>query len=304
MDFNPKRSALRTVRASRTLSVDQKRAIAPLSATLGLARPLRISFLLERDVSARQERESRMQSALKLVPSTEEDTHASRAERDRLVKDHLPLVRRIAGAIHSSSLGAGIPLDDLVAYGANGLLDAAGRFDAAREVPFEVFARYRIRGAIVDGIRRHHWLPRRVYKRLCAERIVLDGTPANDVSDGGDGSRCQVGAPGPRYFDIDMNATLAGDATEAAWGEGRQHWDARWNGRRMFQPVVEEDDRLQLQLKAAIQRLPYKERRLLELTYFEGKTLADAGVALGMQRSWASRLHARAIIQLKAALSS
>jgi RNA polymerase sigma factor for flagellar operon FliA len=245
-----------------------------------------------------------MQSALRSVPSSEDEFRAAQAERDRLVKAHLPLVRRIATAIHSSAIGAGIPLDDLVAYGANGLLDAAGRFDAEREVPFEVFARYRIRGAVVDGIRHHHWLPRRAYKRLCAERVLLDATPANDVGERRDGSSFQRGAPGPRYFDIDQNATLAGDATESAWGGSGQHSDARWNGRRMFQPVVEEDDRLQIQLKTAITRLPAKERRLVELTYFEGKTLADAGAALGMQRSWASRLHARAIVQLRAALSS
>lgn len=245
-----------------------------------------------------------MQSALRSVPPSEAEFRASQSERDRLVKAHLPLVRRMAGAIHSSAIGAGIPLDDLVAYGANGLLDAAGRFDAGRGVPFEVFARYRIRGAVVDGIRRHHWLPRRAYKRLCAERVLLDGTPANDVGDGKDGSGCQRGAPGPRYFDVDQNATLAGDPTESAWGDSGQHGDARWNGRRMYQPVVEEDDRLQIQLRAAIAKLPHKERRLLELTYFEGKTLADAGAALGMQRSWASRLHARAIVQLRAVLSS
>jgi RNA polymerase sigma factor FliA len=245
-----------------------------------------------------------MQSALRSVPSSEAEFRASQAERDRLVKAHLPLVRRIATAIHSSAIGAGIPLDDLGAYGANGLLDAAGRFHAERGVPFEVFARYRIRGAIVDGIRRHHWLPRRAYKRLCAERVFLDGTPANDVGPGSDASRSQCGAPGPRYFDVDQHATLAGDPTESAWGDGGQHSDARWNGRRMFQPVVEEDDRLQVQLRAAIAKLPDKERRLLELTYFEGKTLADAGAALGMQRSWASRLHARSIVQLRAMLSS
>lgn len=230
-----------------------------------------------------------MQSALKAAPNTEEEALARRSTRDRLVKDHLPLVRSIAGAVRSSAVGANVPLDDLIAYGANGLLDAAERFDPQRGVPFDVFCRYRVRGAIVDGIRRHHWLPRRTYNRLCAERRSGDGIPANDN-----------GAPGPVFVDMELPALGAPGSRD----ESAAHWGARWNGRQMFQPEVEPDDRLQVQARAAIQKLPYKERRLIELCYFEGKNLAEAGDALGMQRSWACRLHARAIAALRAALSS
>src|SRR2546421_129212 len=83
-------------------------------------------------VARENERGSRMQFALTSAQSIEEDAAVRRSERDRLVKEHLPLVRSIAGAVRSSAIGAGIPLDDLVAYGANGLLDAAERFDAGR----------------------------------------------------------------------------------------------------------------------------------------------------------------------------
>jgi len=237
-----------------------------------------------------------MQSALSTARTTEEIA-AHRSERDRLVKDHLPLVRTIAGAVRSSTVGAGIPLDDLVAYGANGLLDAAERFDPARGIPFEVFCRYRVRGAIVDGIRRHHWLPRRTYKRLCAERVALDGAPANDNGEQLSSFSSRP-APGPVFTDLEPSMLESFNEDAAA------SWGGRWNGRRMFQPVVEEDDRLQIQARAAVEKLPYKERRLIELCYFEGKNLAEAGEALGMQRSWACRLHARAIAALRAALSS
>jgi RNA polymerase sigma factor for flagellar operon FliA len=241
-----------------------------------------------------------MQSALKTAPSTEEEAAARRSTRDRLVKDHLPLVRRIAGAVRSSSAGANVPLDDLIAYGANGLLDAAERFDPARGVPFEAFCRYRVRGAIVDGIRRHHWLPRRTYKRLCAERILADAKPANDVNAPESTAAPAARAPGPVFADVELptfDSPAADEETAACWG-------GRWNGRRMYQPGVEPDDRLHVQARAAIEKLPYKERRLIELCYFEGKNLVEAGDALGMQRSWACRLHARAIATLRAALSS
>jgi RNA polymerase sigma factor FliA len=237
-----------------------------------------------------------MQIATKALPLTTEEATAHRSERDRLVRTHLPLVRTIAAGVHSSAVGAGIPLDDLVAYGANGLLDAAERFDASRGVPFEIFCRYRVRGAIVDGIRRHHWLPRRAYKRFCADRLAGDGQPANDNAKPLATSAPTCGAPGPVFADAELQSLDPADHEDCA--------GARWNGRPMFQPPVEADDRLQVQARAAIQKLPYKERRLVELCYFEGKNLVEAGEALGMQRSWACRLHARAIAALRAALSS
>lgn len=241
-----------------------------------------------------------MQFALTAAQDIDDEAGRHRMERDRLVKEHLPLVRSIAGAVRSSAIGAGIPLDDLVAYGANGLLDAAERFDAARGVPFDVFCRYRVRGAIVDGIRRHHWLPRRVYKRFCAERAGLDKRPANDNGDSTAADSSRQRAPGPVFTDVDtwlVDTALPDEDAAACWG-------GRWNGRRMFQMPVEADDRLHVEARAAVEKLPYKERRLIELCYFEGKNLVEAGEALGMQRSWACRLHARAIAALRAALSS
>src|SRR6185437_6886528 len=163
-----------------------------------------------------------MQSALKAAPSTDEETAAARrSTRDRLVTDHLPLVRSIAGAVRSSPVGANVPLDDLIAYGANGLLDAAERFDPERGVPFDVFCRYRVRGAIVDGIRRHHWLPRRTYKRFCAERIIADATPANDVDHPESAAAPSTRAPGPVFGDFELgalDAPAADDEMAARWG--------------------------------------------------------------------------------------
>ena len=236
-----------------------------------------------------------MQSATSAIRAVEPD---ARAVRDRLVTEYLPLVRCIAGAIRSSPLGARIPFDDLYAYGAHGLLEALDRFDPTRGVPFEAFSRYRIRGAIVDGIRREHWLSRRTYKRLCDERIALDQRPANDVGDTTP-STAYGRAPGPQSLDELDNA----DGTRAR-GETVGQTDARWNGRRMIQLPVEEDDSLFLRVKAAIRELPERERQVIELRYFGEKRLTEAGAELGMQRSWACRLHARAIATLRTALNS
>ena len=93
--------------------------------------------------------------------------------RDERIKAHLDLVKSIAGDIRARPLGRGMELDDLVAYGAIGLVEAATRFEE-RGVPFSAFARRRIYGAIVDGIRAQHWFGRRADRRLRIDRVGHD----------------------------------------------------------------------------------------------------------------------------------
>jgi RNA polymerase sigma factor for flagellar operon FliA len=188
-------------------------------------------------------------------------------ERDERIKAHLRVVRSVARAIRLSSLGRGVELEDLVAYGAQGLVEAAARFDDAKGIPFVAFARHRIRGAILDGIRTQHWLGRREYRRL------------------------QSGPTTGRIQFVEI-----GEWVEAPG-------DARWSGRRMAQLPCAEDDSLQVLVAAQLRHLPERERRLIELCYYEGKTLNQAATELGFRRSWASRLHARALATLRASVA-
>jgi RNA polymerase sigma factor for flagellar operon FliA len=226
-----------------------------------------------------------------------------RSERDRLITVHFELVRSIAGALRASPIGSGILFDDLVAYGAHGLLQAAERFDSTKGVPFEIFARYRIRGAMVDGIRRHHWLSRRAYKRLRTEQLLAIGVPANDVHP----FPCTSQAPATGSLSLSPNRL---DETHNNGSSSHFRTDDladcfagdRWNGRQMAQRPVEPDDTMQVRVKAALGHLPEKERRVVELCYFAGMTFEQAGAQLGVRRSWVCRLHTRAIGALRTAL--
>lgn len=195
--------------------------------------------------------------------ATKTDTAAHDAP-DKRVLAHLPLVRSIAGAIRSGPMGKGVDLEDLVAYGVIGLLEAASRFDASKGVPFAGFAGRRIHGAIVDGIRLHHWFGRGADARLRIERV-------------GD----------------DWLVELA-DAARASN-------DTRWNGRPMVLPPVEPDDTRQSLVATELHRLPERQRHLLDLRYGQGKTLSAAAEEMGFDCSWASRLHARALATLRTA---
>ncbi len=183
--------------------------------------------------------------------------------RDERIKAHLDLVKAIAGGIRAQPLGRGMELDDLVAYGAIGLVEAATRFEE-RGVPFSAFARRRIYGAIVDGIRTQHWFGRRADRRLRIDRVGHDW---------------QV-------------AIAAGD---------QAHNDVRRNGRPMVCPPTETED-VNTQVAVALCGLPVLERRVVELHHYQEKTITQAAKELRIGRPRASRLHARALVSLRAAL--
>jgi RNA polymerase sigma factor (sigma-70 family) len=182
--------------------------------------------------------------------------------RDERIKAHLDLVESIARNIRGRPLGRGIELDDLVACGRIGLVEAATRFEE-RGVPFSTFARPRIYGAIVDGIRTQHWFGRRADRRLRIDRVGHDWQVA-------------VGA-----------------AHQA-------HNDVRRNGRPMVCPLIDSAD-IHEEVAAALQGLPVLERRVVELHHYEDKTITQAAKELRIGRPRASRLHARALITLRAA---
>jgi RNA polymerase sigma factor for flagellar operon FliA len=193
--------------------------------------------------------------------------------------------------------GHSTALDDLVAYGNEGLLDAASRFDATRGVPFEAFARSRIHGAIVDGIRKEGWFGRRAYRRLNTGRVGIVDSTENDP-------RSAVALPtGLTILHAGHRAWAGGeDWLGEILERGETARGARWNGRRMAQPPVDDEGGLHTLATANLSLLPDRERRLLELRYFHDKTLSQVAREMGFRRSWASRLHARALATLGAAI--
>jgi RNA polymerase sigma factor FliA len=183
--------------------------------------------------------------------------------RDQRIEAHLDLVTSMAGEIGGRPLGSGVEPDDLVAYGRIGLVEAATRFEE-RGVPFSTFARPRIYGAIVDGIRAQHWFGRRADRRLRIDRVGHDWQVAVDA--------------------------------------GHQaHNDVRRNGRPMVCPPTDSAD-VHEQVAAAIRGLPVLERRVVELHHYQHKTISQTAKELGICRPWTSRLHARALAALRVAL--
>ena len=217
----------------------------------------------------------------------------------------LPAIKPIAFRLRRS-LGRAAEIDDLISYGQSGLLEAARRYDPDRGVPFRAFANYRIRGAMLDGVRKLSHLPRRVHERLKAfENAAL-------YSDGALEDLNAPAPPGQTAADRERRLVehLAGMATAMAMGlisepalddQGGATAIAAWQ----LSPE-EQSSRHQLleMVQRGIDTLPEQEAVLIRRHYLEGERFDQVAAELGLSKSWASRLHSRAIGRLTKRLNS
>lgn len=213
-------------------------------------------------------------------PGTGKGSREGYRARDNLIITHLHLVRQVARKVRRSPQGMGARLEDLEADGKQGLVEAATRFDPTRGTRFSAFAKPRIRGAMIDGIRAQSPVGRRPYERL---RALAAQSAANT-----NGSERFASHLFSHAATVDGRPEITGGEQTDAW----------WNGRSMAQLPVAEDDRLEIVLGEEVRGLPDLERQLVDLCYFKDKRLTAAGRAMGVGRSWTSRLHARGLRML------
>jgi RNA polymerase sigma factor for flagellar operon FliA len=225
-------------------------------------------------------------------------------QRDELVERHLPLVQSVARKV-KRQITARIDFDDLIGYGSKGLIEAAERFDPKHGVAFTTFAYYRIRGAMLDGLRTMGWYSRADYARYRAEERANEYL--QNQSDR-EGAAVAGGAREGTAGAADQAATLASVA-EILGGIATVHITsleaaATVSDERLPPPDATLDaGRLGIRVREAIKKLPDRERQLMELYYFAEKNLEEAGAVMGLSKSWACRLHARAVELLREALA-
>lgn len=218
-------------------------------------------------------------------------------DRKAILEKYGPYVRSLAATVRKQ-FNAQLELDELMAYGQIGLLEAAERFDPKVGANFLTFAHYRIKGAIFDGLRKMGVL------RGGDARTAYAGERAaaylGNLSDRESGTSNRGSS-----FDDDVNdisdavaglAMVFATSLEGADTQG-------YTDESLPVDVRLELEQLKTRVRAAIEKLPEKERKLLQGYYFQGRTLEEAGAEIGQSKSWASRLHARAIDRLKELLN-
>lgn len=210
----------------------------------------------------------------------------------------LELVDIVARQVRRT-VGFGVELDELASFGREGLLDAARRYDAARGVPFRAYANFRVRGAMLDGVRSSARLPRRVHERLRA----LDA--ARHASEGAAEDVLGAAAPKGSVADAEraLDAHLAAMAAAMTLGlvarpaTGEDGERVPLDGRESPEEAVERAQ-LSALVRRAIEDLPREEAELVRRHYFEGERFDHVAASLGLSKSWASRLHTRAVARL------
>jgi len=227
----------------------------------------------------------------------------SAADRQKLVDANVPFVRSIASKI-KDQLPREIEFDDLYNYGMQELLEAAERYDRRHGVTFQTFAYYRVRGAMFDGLRNMGWLPRHEYARLRFEERAAAYLTNLSEREAGAGVSAEAAAVVNIEDEVRQVAEALGGvaAIFVTTMEGQKEKGDVATGMTPTPQVDIERQERDVAVEAALRELPDKERRLLQLYYFEDRPLEEVGKIMGLSKSWSSRLHARAIDLLKDAL--
>lgn len=220
-------------------------------------------------------------------------------EADRFAQEYEGFVRKLASRVRAE-LDLTCDLDDLVGFGFAGLVEAKSRFDATRGVQFNTFAYYRVRGSILDGVRKMAYMPRHAHRaRKAAE--AMDAA----LEELGESRAGQKSTPGADGGTPDLAATVA--AIDDVLGK----MCASYIIAAVGQDETEKQDNPEVavsgaqdrvRLREALTKLPEREAAVIRGLYFEDRLLDDIGADLGVSKSWASRIHTRALGLLRAAM--
>lgn len=222
------------------------------------------------------------------------------------VESGLPFVEALARRM-ASTMPHSIDLSDLVQDGVIGLIDAAERFDEGRGIKFETFAERRIRGAMIDALRKDAWPRgvRRVRRELEAAReklrLLLGHEPSlADLAAEIGSDEKRLGKTIVRINTIESTSPLS-----CAENVDEAQLPAVLVPAEPERPdYLYERSEVKARVRAAIESLPVRERRVIGLYYYEEVTMKEIGNELGVNESRVSQLHARAIRRLREALGA
>lgn len=225
--------------------------------------------------------------------------------REKLIIEYAPLVKLVAGKL-SMYLGYNVEFDDLVGYGVFGLIDAIDKFDYEKGVKFETYASLRIRGAILDQIRKMDWIPRTVRQK----QKQLDGAYRKIEEQTGRMATDEEVAEelGITLDELDemQNETKLTNVVslDEYMEQGEVRVEPRADKDYMQPEKVVEKAELKRLLMEVLQTLTDKEKKVITLYYYEDLTLKEISRVLDVSESRVSQLHSKALIKMKQRLGS
>lgn len=223
--------------------------------------------------------------------------------REKLILEYAPLVKVVAGRL-SMYLGYNVEYEDLVSYGIFGLIDAIDKFDYMKEVKFETYASLRIRGAILDQIRKMDWIPRTIRQKqkkidaVIKEIELTTGHSATeeDIAKG-------LGISEDEYVEWQSQMKITGLVSLNEYMEQgsdvSQDYSRHTTSRFVCPEENVEREELSKMLGEALELLTEKEQKVITLYYYEELTLKEISNILEVSESRISQLHTRALQKMK-----
>ena len=226
-------------------------------------------------------------------------------DRETLITECLPLVKFVAHRI-SSRLPAHVDVDDLIHSGILGLMDAVKKFEPGRNVKFKTYAEQRIRGAILDGLRDLDWVPRSLRRK---KKDIENAYHLLEQQEGRAATDEEVAAHlcltlEELHHSLDelKGVTLGAfvDAGENGEGENLITFVPDPDGDNAH--LLLQSQEVRNILKFAVERLPTKERFVVQLYYFDELTMKEIGTLLNITESRVSQLHTKSMLRLRGKL--
>jgi RNA polymerase sigma factor for flagellar operon FliA len=227
-----------------------------------------------------------------------------RRESDALIMQHAELVKRIAYHL-VGRLPPSVEVADLIQAGMLGLLEAAAHFTADRGASFETYAGIRIRGAMLDALRKLDWAPRSVHRKARAAASAVREIEAEVGREARDTEiAARMGVSIEEYHKIVQDAASCRltSLDDAGPDEESPLHRAADDGPDPFSQIA--DDGFRKALANAIDELPERERMVMSLYYDDELNLKEIGAVLKVTESRVCQLHGQALVRLKARLTA
>jgi RNA polymerase sigma factor for flagellar operon FliA len=230
--------------------------------------------------------------------------------RDAFIRQYAPLVKYVAGKV-AIGMPANVEFDDLVSCGTFGLLDAIDKFDPEKNVKFKTYAVTRIRGAIFDELRATDWVPRSIRQKT---REVEEAVSSLEAQHGRPATDQEIAG----YLKIDESEFLrtmmkiSGTSVLSlndVWFSGDENdkvsiQDSIEASEDYKPDVIAERDEIVRIIIDVINQLPDKEKKIIILYHYEDLTLREIGQVLDITESRVSQLHTKAMLRIRAHLTS
>ncbi|MGH9720364.1 MAG: sigma-70 family RNA polymerase sigma factor [Bryobacteraceae bacterium] len=229
-----------------------------------------------------------------------------KALRDRIVHEHLPLVKAIAVRVHEN-LPVHVDLDDLIQAGVLGLFDAAGKYNPEKKVVFHSYAKHRIKGAILDSLRQLDWASRDLRRRHKQVEAVtrdlsaqLERMPTEaEIAE-------KMGVEVDRWRQMVVELRTVGLISASGRGGERDAAPApEFPAKQEFQPdSMCAKEQLRQVLMGAMSTLPERYQRVVVMYYTNDMTMKEIGGLLGINESRVSQIHKTALEKMATVLQA